>query len=96
MRVVLTSATEADLAAVLDWYDAEAPGVGLLFLDEFDALLRRLAANPQQFLRVRGDVRRAGFRRFPYGLHFRVRHDVVEVIACLHASRAPLSWQARI
>jgi plasmid stabilization system protein ParE len=49
MRVVLTSATETDLAAVLDWYDAEAPGVGRRFLDEFETLLQRLAANPKQF-----------------------------------------------
>lgn len=96
MRVVLTSATETDLAAVLNWHDAEAPGVGRRLLDEFETLLRRPAANPKQFPRVRGDARRAEFRRFPYGLHFRIGHEVVEIIACLHASRDPLSWQNRI
>ena len=96
MRVILTSATETDLTAVLNWYDVEAPGVGVRFLDEFEALLHRLAVNPRQFPLVRGEVRRAEFRRFPYGLHFRIGRDAVEIIACLHASRDPLSWQSRI
>jgi plasmid stabilization system protein ParE len=95
MRVALTSMAEADVAAALDWYEAEAPGISIRFLDEFDALLRRLASNPAQFPRIRGDVRRAGFPRFPCGLLFRIRRDVVEVFACFHVSRDPRSWQTR-
>ncbi len=96
MRVALTSMAEAEVAAAIDWYEAEAPGTGIRFLDEFDALLRRVANNPAQFPRLRGDVRRAGFPRFPYGLLFRTRHDVVEVFACFHVSRDRRSWQTRL
>jgi len=95
MRVTLTSMAEADVAAALDWYEAEAPGINIRFLDEFDALLQRLASNPAQFPHLRDDVQRAGFPHFPYGLLFRTRHDVVEVFACFHVSRDPRSWQAR-
>jgi len=67
MRVRVTSAAEADLAAALDWYDTQSPGVGPRFLDEYEAILSRLGYNPQQFPVIRGDTHRAGFRHFPQG-----------------------------
>jgi plasmid stabilization system protein ParE len=64
-------------------------------LDEFEKLLGRLAENPQQFPKIFADVRRAGFRRFPYGLIFRIGQERVEVFACFHARRDPRQWQDR-
>ncbi len=95
MRVKLTSAAFADVARILDWYDAQAPGIGARFLNELDGLTLRLANNPAQFPAIRGDVRRAWFRRFPYALLFRIRPDIVEVFGCFHARRDPQSWQSR-
>ncbi|HEX4740021.1 MAG TPA: type II toxin-antitoxin system RelE/ParE family toxin [Caulobacteraceae bacterium] len=95
MRVRFTAAAEAELADARDWYEANAPRAVGRFLDEFEALTRRLAENPQQFPPVDGEARRAGFRRFPYGLFFRIGANGVEVFACFHASRDPRRWQDR-
>ena len=95
MRVRVTSAAEADLAAALDWYDAQVPGIGPRFLDEYEIVLSRLGDNPQQFPVIRGNTRRAGFRHFPYGLFFRIRAAEVEIFACFHVSRDPRRWQRR-
>ncbi|CAA7618833.1 type II toxin-antitoxin system RelE/ParE family toxin [Magnetospirillum sp. UT-4] len=95
MRVVLTSAAEADLAAALEWYDGRSPGIAPRFLEEFQALAHRLADGLCQFPRVYGETRRAGFRRFPYGLFFQVKGDKVVVFACFHASRDPARWRSR-
>ena len=95
MRLRVTSAAEADLAAALDWYDTQAPGIGPRFLDEYEAILARLGDNPRQFPVIRGDTRRAGFRHFPYGLFFRIRTNAIEIFACFHASRDPRRWRER-
>jgi toxin ParE1/3/4 len=95
MRVRLTSRAASDLAKALDWYDANAPHVKARFLDQYDALTERLAENPRQFPRARGEARRAGFDDFPYGLFYRIKADEVEVFACLHAKRHPAHWQRR-
>jgi toxin ParE1/3/4 len=95
MRVALTSEAKAELAAVLEWYGTQAPRIVRRFIDEFDALTERLADNPRQFPAVRGTMRRAGFRRFPYGLFFRIHPDYVEIVACLYAGRDPRHWQRR-
>ena len=96
MRVRFTSAAETELADALDWYATNAPREVERFLDELEGLTRRLADNPRQFPGVLGDVRRAGFRRYPYGLFFLTRGEEVQVPACFHASRDPSHWHGRI
>ena len=95
MRVVLTSEAKADLTAAIDWYGLQNPQAVRRFIDEYDNLLQRLAENPQIFSVIRGTLRRAGFRRFPYGLIFRIHPDFVEIIACFHGRRDPYQWQGR-
>ncbi|MGQ9365810.1 type II toxin-antitoxin system RelE/ParE family toxin [Azospirillum sp. A39] len=94
MRARLTAAAKSDIAEA-EWYDAQAPGLGAHFLDEFPALALRLAENPRQFPAVRESIRRAGFRHFPYGLFFRIQGNAVDVFACFHASRDPTGWHRR-
>lgn len=96
LRVRLTSVAEAELADALAWYSLHAPGETGRFLDELEALLARLEDNPFQFPAVAGEARRAGFRRYPYGLFFVVRADEVWVFACFHASRSPRRWRDRL
>jgi plasmid stabilization system protein ParE len=50
---------------------------------------------PEQLKAVEGEVRRAGFRRFPHGLFFVITAGEVRVFACFHASRDPRRWQER-
>lgn len=95
MRIVVTAEAEAELASARDWYDEQTPGTGMRFMTEYRVLLDRLADNPRQFQAIRGDVRRAGFRHFPYGLFFRLGAAEIEVFACFHASRRPRRWQRR-
>ena len=92
MRVVLTRQARVELTDAVTWYDARIRETAERFIDEFASLVSRLSRNPWQFPVIQGDVRRAGFRRFPYGLFFRVGRDRVEVLACFHASRNPRRW----
>jgi plasmid stabilization system protein ParE len=54
-----------------------------------------ITQNPRRFPIVHRDRRRAGVRRFPYGLFFEVQQHRIVVIACFHARRNPQSWQIR-
>ena len=96
MRVRFTSPAEAELAEALDWYAERAPSAVTGFLDELESLTRRLAENPHRFPIVHREVRRAGFKRFPYGLFFVISATDVEVLACFHARCAPIHWQHSI
>ncbi len=95
MRIRLTSPAEAELAIAIEWYAGIQADLGSRFIDDFQALIERLRDNPQQFPAVNGRVHRAGFRRFPYGLLFRIHATEVEIIACFHGRRDPRQWHGR-
>lgn len=41
-------------------------------------------------------ARRAGPRRFPYSVYYRVHADRVEVVAVQHGRRDPDDWKSRL
>jgi plasmid stabilization system protein ParE len=84
---VLPSA-ETDVAGARDWYEDQAE-LGGAFVDEFEALLVRLAHLPERFPLVRPRVHRALFGRFPYTLYFRIQDERVDVLAVLHSRSGP-------
>jgi plasmid stabilization system protein ParE len=95
MEVRLTPRVHAEVAEIVEWYEAHAPHVVPRFMAAYGHLLAHLDDNPSQSPRARGKARRAGFHDFPYGLFYRIKADEVEVFACLHAKRHPTHWQRR-
>jgi toxin ParE1/3/4 len=93
--VVFAQAARAELIEAQDWYEGEARGLGRRFRQAIDVLAERMSTAPRQFPIVFKNVRRALLRRFPHSLFFVVEGETVLVIACFHASRAPLRWQTR-
>jgi toxin ParE1/3/4 len=96
MHVRLTTPAESELTEAVLWYNDIRDELASRLVVEFQAVIERLRDNPYQFPRLRHDIRRAGFRRFPYGLIYRIHPNEVEVIACFHDRRNPADWQRRM
>lgn len=94
--VVLQSAARDDLAEAYAWYEEKQVGLGNRFVDEVDRVLERIAESPNLYALVRGNVRRATVRTFPYVIYYSATADTVEVIAVLHGSRKPATWKRRL
>jgi len=60
-----------------------------------EATVDAIAQRPLQFSVVHRGGRRAGVRRFPYGIFFEVQETRIVVIACFHSKRDPSQWRAR-
>jgi plasmid stabilization system protein ParE len=93
--VIFTPAAQAELLEARDWYFGRGAELAARFAAEIETVVERIAAAPQQFPVVLGDVRRARCRRFPYALFFRVLNGIAYVLACFHSSRDPRKWQRR-
>ena len=94
--VIFTLRARAELIDAQDWYENEAPGLGLHFRGAIDAVIERMSANPRQFPVVYKSIRRALLRRFPYALMFVMEAvETLTVIACFHGSRDPAHWRER-
>ena len=95
LAVLVRDAATADLAEAAEWYEQRRVGLGLEFLRAARALLAGIGRTPLQFPMVRGQVRRARVRRFPYVVYFIPEPARVVVVAVLHGRRDPRVWQER-
>jgi plasmid stabilization system protein ParE len=85
----------AELKQARAWYDNVRPSLGERFALAVDATVEAIAEHPLQFPAVHRGRRRAGVRKFPYGIFFEVQPERIVVIACFHAKRNPKRWRSR-
>ena len=92
---------EAELAAAIDWYEAEQPGLGAALVTEIDDVIADLRRGDLPGLGVPGlradlTVRRVLLDRFPYAVVFLDHADELHVLAFAHHKRRPGYWKARM
>ena len=75
-----------------EWYDLQSPGLGEEFIAAIELQLQRLKQAPLLYAEVIPGVRRALLPRFPYGLFYVVRDNLIYILAVLHDARNPGSW----
>ena len=93
--LLLRKEAAADLVEAVEWYDARRGGLGGDFLGAVRAVFTAVEESPERFPIVRGDIRRAPLRRFPYAIFYFLEEDRTVVIACMHFRRNPHRWQSR-
>jgi plasmid stabilization system protein ParE len=90
MKVGYHPAVEAELLDIRNYYEVRAPGLGAQFVDEFERQVLALAAAPERWMVVVGDLRRCLMRRFPYVIYFRqVDQERLRVTVVKHQRRHP-------
>lgn len=75
-----------------EWYESQSPGLGEEFVVAMELQLKRLEQAPLLFAEVIPGVRRALLPRFPFGLFYVVRGNLVHILAVLHDARNPNRW----
>jgi plasmid stabilization system protein ParE len=77
------------------WYEKRRRGLGERFLQALRETLSTIEDNPQQYARIRGEIRRAAIQRFPYAILYLAEPDATVVLACFHSKRDPRRWYSR-
>jgi toxin ParE1/3/4 len=83
-----------DLQEARARYDKIRPELGERFALAVEVTVEAMAEHTLQFPAVYRNRRRAGVRRFPYGIFFEVQVHRIVVIACFHGRRNPRRWQS--
>ena len=65
-RLIAEPSGDLDVEAAFEWYEKEQAGLGIEFLDELRATYNRIADGPLKYQELRGGIRHALVRRFPY------------------------------
>jgi toxin ParE1/3/4 len=95
LRIEVSEAAEMDLAAAASWYEERGAGLGADLVSRTRETMQRIAQNPLIYPILHGSLRRAGVKRFPYGVFFRVFDEHIEIAAIFHDRRDPMLWQQR-
>lgn len=65
MKIEFLDAAEIELDDAFKWYEAQQKNLGVQFLTEFDAAIRRISAYPKSYALLDNEVRRCLIKRFP-------------------------------
>ncbi len=93
--VRITPAARSDLLRAEEYFDNVRAGLGDEFIDEAFATFDRIGDMPLAYGEVDHGVRAVGVRRFGYIVYYRSDGLSAEVLAVLHGSRSPETWQSR-
>lgn len=78
-----------DIESAHDWYLARSKNLGNDFLQELEASMERIQANPERFRVWRGRARRLNMNRFPYFILYVVEEGFIDLVGCIHEGRDP-------
>ncbi len=95
LPIVFRRIARLEMDKSIAWYESRRAGLGLEFAVEVETFLVRIAETPEQFPRVRGEIRRAVLQRFPYTLHFLIESNRVVILAVFHVKRNPRTLEGR-
>lgn len=97
-RLVFQAAAEADLAAVVDFYDDKRPGLGRELLAAVERALSAIEDAPgAQPLFLQGrPFRKYTLARFPCVIVFREQATEITALAVVHAKRRPAPIQPEV
>jgi plasmid stabilization system protein ParE len=96
MKAEILAAAEVDLLDAVLYYNKQSEGLGYEFAAEVKRTLARILRYPEAWHALSERTRRCRTRRFPYGVVYQLRGDVVLVVAVMHLSRHPQSWASRV
>ena len=94
--LAVSPAARVDILDAQSWYDSRRVGLGDVFFLAVENLFDQIASMPTLYAEIEDDVRQAQVSRFPYLVYYRLMADRIEVLAVLHTSRDPQTWQSRI
>jgi toxin ParE1/3/4 len=96
MNVEFLEPAQAEFIEAVNYYNAQAEGLGFEFSEEIQVTIARIIECPEAWSFASKRTRRCRTKRFPYGIIYQVRDDNLIVVAVMHLHREPQSWKTRI
>ena len=86
---------DSEMVEAAVWYESQQGDLGKRFLTCVQDALNRIEVNPEMYPVVEGDVHRCLTKTFPFGVLFRIKPDLIAIMAVMHLHRDPGYWKSR-
>jgi plasmid stabilization system protein ParE len=96
MRYIFHPEAKNELNQVVDYYENCQPGLGLDFLEEVYAAIQRILLFSEAWTELSSNTRRCLVNRFPYGIIYQRKSDLIRIIAIMHLNKKPGYWKERL
>jgi len=78
------------------WYEHQRQGLSFDFELCLEVGIQEISRTPLAFQKKYKQVYVRFINRFPYGIHYIIKNDLITVIGVFHTSRSPKDWSSRI
>ena len=96
MTVKFLAPARSELTEAADYFESQEPGLGAQFTEEIRRTVERILQYPEAWAPLSKRTRRCRTNRFPYGVIYQVRGDVLLIVALMHLHRDPTTWRGRL
>jgi plasmid stabilization system protein ParE len=91
-RLKFSARAVREVGQAYEWYEAQSEGLGSEYQAALELQMRRLVQAPSTYAEILPGVRRTLLPRFPYGVFYAVKNDLVYILAVVHNARDPKRW----
>jgi toxin ParE1/3/4 len=95
LRLSFHSLAEKELNEAALYYDTVSPGLGNAFVEEVERAVLQILGHPKAAPEVRRGIRKKLLQRFPYGVLYSIRGDLLRILAIMNLKRCPFYWRGR-
>ena len=96
MEIIFLPPAKAELTDATSYYNMQSEGLGYEFAAEVKRTLERIVQYPDAWFKLSKRTRRCRTNRFPYGVIYQVRKEILLIVAVMHLSREPETWKSRL
>lgn len=94
-EVILHIEAEVEVLQALEWYAERSAIAARAFVQELTHVIRLAVRSPETWPKSFGNTRHIVFPRFPFDLVFRLKGQIIEIVAVAHQRRRPWYWTSR-
>ncbi len=96
MKIEFLAPAEIEFIDATSYYNMQSEGLGFEFAAEVKRTIERIIQYPEAWSKLSKRTRRCRTNRFPYGVIYQVRGEIILIVAVMHLSRDPQMWKSRL
>lgn len=96
MRFYFHPLADEEFDEAVRYYERCRSGLGVEFAEEVYATVARISEYPDAWSPMSENTRRCLVNRFPYGVIFQIKSDMLRIVAVANLHRRPAYWKDRV